>query len=77
MKVKIDSYEVEVKAKRWDSTCFNKQDTLGFLCHLCVELIHARDQYEAENLNGSRNAAQKDIESIRAILKENNYIATK
>lgn len=77
MKVKIDSYEVEVKAKSWDSTCFNKQDTLSFLCHLCVELIHARYHYEAENLNGSRDAVQKDIESIRAILKENNYIAAK
>lgn len=77
MKVKIDSYEVEVKAKGWNSNRFNKQDTLSFLCHLCVELINARDQYEAKNLDGSRNATQKDISAIRAILDENNYDPTK
>lgn len=77
MKVKIDSYEVEVKAKGWNSNRFNKQDTLSFLCHLCVELINARDQYEQKNIDGCMNATQKDIDAIRALLDENNYNPTK
>lgn len=77
MKVTIDSYEVEVKAKGYGSTRYNKQDTLSFLCHLCVELINARDQYEQKNLDGCMNATQKDIDAIRVVLDENNYDPTK
>ena len=43
MKVKIHEYEVEVRAKGYDSTRFNKQDTLALLCCLCVELINAKE----------------------------------
>jgi len=73
MRVKIDSYEVEVKAKDWDSNCFNKQDTMDFLCALCVELIQARDSYRERKLTGCEYATQKSIENIRALLEENNY----
>lgn len=73
MKVKIDSYEVEVKAKGWDSNRFNKQDTLSFLCHLCVELINARDNYEENGFDGCASATQQSIDNIRTLLDENNY----
>lgn len=77
MKVKICGYEVEVKAKGWDSNRFNRQDTMSFLCHLCVELINARDLYEEKNLDGSMDATQRDIDNIRALLDENHYDPTK
>ena len=51
MKVKIHEYEVEVRAKGYDSTRFNKQDTLAFLCCLCVELINAKDHYKEEGFD--------------------------
>ena len=73
MKVKINTYEVEVKAKDWDSNRFNKQDTLSFLCHLCVELINARDNYEAHGYEGCSGATQQSIDNIRALLDENHY----
>ena len=77
MRVKIDSYEVEVKAKGWDSNRFNKQDTLSFLCHLCVELINARENYEKNGLDGCAGATQQSIDNIRALLDENHYDPTK
>ena len=77
MKVNIGGYVVDVKAKGYGSTRFNKQDTLSFLCHLCVELINARDQYEQKNLDGCMNATQRDMDAIRTILAENNYDPTK
>lgn len=77
MRVSIGGYEVEVKAKGWDSNRFNRQDTMSFLCHLCVELINARDLYEEKNLDGSMDAAQRDIDNIRALLDENHYDPTK
>lgn len=77
MKVKIDSYEVEVKAKGWDSNRFNKQDTLSFLCHLCVELINARDNYEEKGLDGCAGATQQSIDNIHVLLDENHYDPTK
>lgn len=73
MKVKIDSYEVEVKAKGWNSNRFNKQDTLAFLCHLCVELINARDNYEEKGLDGCASVTRQSIDNIRTLLDENNY----
>jgi len=76
MRVEIDGYEVEVKAKGWGSTRFNKQDTMAFLCSLCVELIQARDGYKERKLTGCEYATQKSIENIRALLEENNYIPT-
>ena len=77
MRTNIGGYEIEVKAKGYGSTRFNKQDTMSFLCHLCVELINARDYYEEKNLDGSMDATQRDIDNIRALLDENHYDPTK
>ena len=76
MRVKIHEYEVEVKAKGYDSTRFNKQDTLAFLCCLCVELINAKDHYKEEGFDACMGETQRDIDAIRTILEENNYIPT-
>ncbi len=75
MKVKICGYEVEVKAKGYDSTRFNKQDTLAFLCSLYCDLIEARDSYKAKELLGCAGAVQRSMDSIDAVLEENNYHA--
>lgn len=77
MRVKICDYEIEVKAKDWDSNRFNKQDTLSFLCALCVDLIQAKNSYEKEELTGCEDCAQRSIDNIRAILDENHYDPTK
>ena len=77
MKVKIDTYEVEIRAKDYDSTRFNKQDTMSLLCHLCVELINARDNYETHGYDGCAGVTQKSIDNIRALLNENHYDPTK
>lgn len=73
MRVKIDTYEVEIRAKDYDSTCFNKQDTMSFLCHLCVELIHARDKERESGLTAWANSTDKSIDNIHAVLEENHY----
>lgn len=75
MKVKISGYEVEVKAKGHDSTQFNKKDTLAFLCSLYCDLIDARDSYKAKELFGCAGAVQRSMDSIDAVLEENNYHA--
>ena len=75
MKVKICDYEIEVKAKGYGSTRFNKQDTLSFLCALYCDLIDARDSYKAKELFGCADAVQRSMDSINAVLKENNYHA--
>lgn len=77
MRTNIGGYEIEVKAKGYGSTRFNKQDTMSFLCHLCVELIYSKEYYESNNLDGSRDATQRDIDTIRALLDENHYDPTK
>ena len=77
MKVKINTYEVEIRAKDYDSIRFNKQDTMSLLCHLCVELINARDNYEAHGYDGCAGVTQRSIDSIRALLDENHYDPTK
>jgi len=77
MKVKIDTYEVEIRAKDYDSSRFNKQDTLSFLCHLCVELINAKDYYKAHGYDGCAGVTQRSIDNIHALLEENNYNPTK
>lgn len=77
MKVKICDYEVEVKAKGYGSTRFNKQDTLSFLCALCVDLIEAKDMYKEQELTGCEEYAQRSIDNIRTLLDENHYDPTK
>ena len=77
MKVNICGYEVEVKAKGYDSTRFNKQDTLSFLCSLCVELIMAKDKEIESGYTAWSDATYRSIESIHAVLEENHYDATK
>ena len=75
MRFKFNTYEVEVKAKGYDSTRFNKQDTLAFLCSLYCDLIDARDSYKAKELFGCADAVQRSLDSIDAVLEENNYHA--
>ena len=75
MKVKICDFEVEVKAKGYGSTRFNKQDTLAFLCSLYCDLIAARDRYEEHEYDGCSGAVQRSMDNIDVVLKENNYHA--
>jgi len=77
MKVKICDYEIEVKAKGYGSTRFNKQDTMAFLCALCCDLIPARDSYKERELTGCEWSAQRSIDNIRTLLDENHYDPTK
>lgn len=77
MKVNICNYEVEVKAKGYGSTRFNKQDTLSFLCALYCDLIEARDAYKGQELLGSAGAVQESMDNINVLLNENNYNPTK
>ena len=78
MRIVIDGYEVELKARHeFLSKRFNKQDTLSFLCSLCCDLIEARDSYDRENFDGCVSATQKSIDAIYVILDENNYDPTK
>ena len=77
MRFKFDDYEVEVKAKGWNSNRFNKQDTLHFLCALNVELIQARDKERVSGYNAWADVTDKSIDSIHAVLDENHYDCTK
>ena len=77
MKVKICDYEVEVKAKGYDSTRFNKQDTMSFLCALCVELIEAKDKELESGYTAWADATDRSIDSIHTVLEENHYDPTK
>lgn len=73
MKAKICGYEVEVKAKGYGSTRFNKQDTLAFLCALYCDLIEARDRYNEHEYDGCADAVQRSMDNIDVVLKENHY----
>ena len=75
MKVKINGYEIEVKAKGYRSTRFNKQDTLKFLCSLFCDLVEARDRYEEHEYHGCADAVQNSMDNISAVLNENHYSA--
>ena len=76
MKVKILDYEIEVKAKGWGSTRFNKQDTLAFLCALTVELSQAEDKERELGYTALADVTGKSFDAIHTILEENNYIPT-
>ena len=76
MKVKILDYEIEVKAKGWGSTRFNKQDTLAFLCALTVELSQAEDKERELGYTAWADVTGKSFDAIHTILEENNYIPT-
>ena len=77
MKVKICDYEIEVKAKGYGSTRYNKQDTMAFLCALYCDLLEARDRYEEHEYHGCAGAVQKSMDNIHVILEENHYDPTK
>ena len=73
MKVKILDYEIEVKAKGWGSTRFNKQDTLAFLCALTVELSQAEDKERELGYTAWADETGKSFDAIHTILEENSY----
>ena len=73
MRFKFGTYEVEVKAKDYDSARFNKQDTLSFLCALNVELIQARDKETESGYSAWADVTDRSIDNIHAVLEENHY----
>lgn len=74
MRLKIKGYEVEVKAKYFE-TRFNKQETMAFLCSLYCDLIEARDRYIEQGYNACADRVQDSMDNIDVLLKENNYTA--
>lgn len=59
MTIKIDSYEVEIKAKGRYSNRFNKNDTMDFLNFLSMAFSNARNYHESQ---GYESLAELDNE---------------
>lgn len=71
MKVSINGYEVDIKAKGVYGTKFNNIDTKEFLLELSHIFILAQDFALNVGLSDTHDSIVKSIDSIQGVLLEN------
>lgn len=70
MKLIIDDFEVEVKAKFEGGERYNKEATLFFLNHLVVLAGEAKKGFEAEGAYALADSAQRAQKNIYEFCKD-------
>ena len=73
MKIQINGYEVEIKAKGETAERFNKADTMVVLNLLSIYAAEASVRYETLGLNTLQETARQVNENIYATLEVNGY----
>ena len=78
MKIMINGYEVEIKAKftlngKIDDARFNKQDTMAVINQLCIWASESAQRYEMVGLNALARVAKEDYQAMSGELVARGY----
>lgn len=73
MKLTIDNYEIEIKAKSRYSNRFNKNDTLDLLNILAIAFSNSRQRNELEGYEALAKRDNKNFYNINDFLDSNGF----
>ena len=73
MKIKIDNFEIDIKAKRDTSDKYNREDTFYFLNMVSMAFSEASEHYEMLKLFGLQKEFHQIDMEIFQYLKDRNY----
>lgn len=78
MKIMINGYEVEIKAKftlngKIDDARFNKQDTMAVINQLCIWATESAERYEMMGFNALARNAREDYKGMNGELEARGY----
>lgn len=71
MRISIDKYEVEIRARRIGEGKYNKQDTMYILNMFSLYAHKAATRYREVKLNGLARQAEEVAEMIYTVLESN------
>lgn len=71
MKVRVNGYEVEIKARDLSRDRANKKDTLQFMNDICCLAIEAREHYEMEGYVALTEEAESFRKAFFKVCDEN------
>ena len=73
MKLTINNYEIEIKAKSSYSNRFNKNDTLNLLNILAIAFFNSHQRNELEGYTASANRDYENSNNIHDFLDSNGF----
>lgn len=75
MKLKIDSYEVEIKARNLNTQKekMNQEDAMSFLVQLSLWAFEASESYRRDGYNALEKSAMNASKEIHEVLEEEGY----
>lgn len=73
MKLTIDNYEIEIKAKSSYSNRFNKNDTLDLLNILAIAFSNSRQRNEIKGYTALANRDDENYNNIHDFLDSNGF----